>query len=151
VVRDVRVLTSKAVLGTRMNGVKCPSWGVKGGKAGKSGYFVVNPGTPQERHLSPFGDNLALQYGDIVRVVTSGGGGWGNPAERDPLVVLQDVKDGFVSVHSAREDYGVVIEPDTWKIDWQQTQERRAAMPSSPPLFDRGSFYGQMEGARHRV
>jgi N-methylhydantoinase B len=148
VVRDVRVLTPKAILGTRMNGVKCPSWGVKGGKAGKSGYFVVNPGTPQERHVPPFGDNLELQYGDIVRVVTSGGGGWGNPAERDPLMVLQDVKDGFVSAHSACEDYGVVIEPETWKIDWRQTQERRAAMPSSPPLFDRGTFYEQMEKAR---
>ena len=106
----VRVLTPKAILGTRMNGVKCPSWGVKGGKAGKSGYFVVNPGTPQERRIPPFGDNLELQYGDIVRVVTSGGGGWGNPAERDSLAARQDVKDGFVSLHSAREDYGVVIE-----------------------------------------
>ena len=67
---------------------------------------------------------------------------------RDPLVVLQDVKDGFVSVYSAREDYGVVIEPDTWKIDWRQTQERRAVMPSSPPLFDRGPFYVQMEATR---
>jgi N-methylhydantoinase B/oxoprolinase/acetone carboxylase alpha subunit len=81
-------------------------------------------------------------------VVTSGGGGWGNPAERDPLAVLQDVKDGFISLHSAREDYGVVIELETWKIDWRQTQERRAARPSSPPLFDRGEFYKQMEKAR---
>ena len=78
----------------------------------------------------------------------TGGGGWGNPAERDPLAVLQDVKDGFVSVHSACEDYGVVIEPDTWKIDWRQTQERRAAMPAAPPLFDRGTFYEQMERVR---
>ncbi len=111
---------------------------------------MVNPGTPQERHIPPFGDNLELQYGDIVRVVTSGGGGWGNPAARDPLAVLQDVKDGFVSVHSAREDYGVVIEPETWKIDWRQTQERRAVMPSFPPLFDRGTFYEQMERVRSR-
>ena len=86
--------------------------------------------------------------GDIVRVVTSGGGSWGNPAERDPLAVLQDVKDGFVSVHRACEDYGVVIAPDTWKIDWRQTQARRAALPSSPPLFDRGEFYEQMERVR---
>ena len=109
---------------------------------------MVNPGTPQERPISPFGDNLELQYGDIVRVVTSGGGGWGNPAERDPLAVLQDVKDGFISVCSASEDYGVVIEPDTWKIDWHQTQERRATMSFSPPLFDRGILYEQMEKAR---
>jgi N-methylhydantoinase B len=151
VVRDVRVLAQKAVLGTRMNGVKCPSWGVKGGKAGKSGYFVVNPGTPREQNVPPFGDNLELQYGDILRVVTSGGGGWGNPAERDPLVVLQDVKDGFVSVNSARHDYGVVIEPETWKIDWRQTQQCRAAMASVLPLFDRGAGYAQLEHARQTV
>jgi N-methylhydantoinase B/oxoprolinase/acetone carboxylase alpha subunit len=50
---------------------------------------------------------------------SSHGGGWGNAAQRDPLAVLQNVKDGFVSVHSSREDYGVVIEPETWKIDWR--------------------------------
>jgi hypothetical protein len=42
----------------------------------------------------------------------------------------------------------VVIELETWKIDWRQTQEHRAARPSSPPLFDRGEFYKQMEKAR---
>ncbi len=148
VVRDVRVLTAKAILGTRMNGVKCPAWGVKGGKAGRSGYFVVNPGTPQEKVVAPFGDNVELQYGDVLRVVTSGGGGWGNPAARDPLLVFQDVKDGFVSVRSAREEYGVVIEPETWKIDWRRTQECRAAMPSTVPLFDRGTVFERLEAAR---
>ena len=69
-------------------------------------------------------------HGDIVRVVTSGGGGWGNPAERDPLAVLQDVKDGFVSVHSAREDYGVVIGP----IPGRSTGVRRK-VPCCHALF----------------
>jgi N-methylhydantoinase B len=151
VVRDVRVLTERAILGTRMNGVKCPAWGVKGGRTGKSGMFLINPGTPQEQTVPPFGDNVELHYGDILRVITSGGGGWGNPAHRDPLVVLQDVKDGFVSVASACSDYGVVIEPDTWKIDWRQTYQRRAAMPSSPPLFDRGAFFARLETARQHA
>ena len=97
------------------------------------------------------GDNVELHYGDILRVITSGGGGWGNPAHRDPLVVLQDVKDCFVSVASACSDYGVVIEPDTWKIDWRQTYQRRAAMPSSPPLFDRGAFFARLETARQHA
>ena len=83
--------------------------------------------------------------------MTSGGGGWGNPAERDPLQILQDVKDGLVSVHRAREDYGVVIEPETWKIDWLQTQERRRAMPASMPLFDRGPAYDQLETERQQA
>ena len=99
--------------------------------------------------MPPFGDNLELHHGDVLRVMTSGGGGWGNPAERDPLQVLQDVKDGFVSLQSAREEYAVGIEADTWKIDWRQTQELRRAMPTSPPLFDRGMAYAQLEQARH--
>jgi N-methylhydantoinase B len=148
VVRDVRLLAPSVTLGTRMNGVKSPSWGVKGGKAGKPGRILVNPGTLQEREISPFGDNIELRCGDVLRIVTSGGGGWGNAAERDPLQVLQDVKDGFVSLPSAREDYGVVIEAETWKIDWRQTQECRRAMPASPPLFDRGAAYEQLERAR---
>jgi N-methylhydantoinase B len=149
VIRDVQVLAPTVVLGTRMNGVKSQSWGVKGGNAGKSGCFIINPGTPQQRQVPPFGDNLELHHGDVLRVMTSGGGGWGNPAERDPLQVLQDVKDGFVSLQSAREEYAVVIEADTWKIDWRQTQDLRRAMPASPPLFDRGMAYARLEQARH--
>ncbi len=151
VVRDVEVLAPKVVLGTRMNNVKSQSWGVKGGNAGQSGRFIINPGTPHERQVPPFGDNVELQAGDVLRVMTSGGGGWGNPAERDPLQILQDVKDGLVSVHRAREDYGVVIEPETWKIDWLQTQERRRAMPASMPLFDRGPAYDQLETERQKA
>jgi N-methylhydantoinase B len=148
VVRDVEILAPKVTLGTRMNGVKSQSWGVKGGRAGQSGCFIVNPGTPQERRIPPFGDDIELRSGDILRVMTSGGGGWGNAAERDPLHVLQDVKDGFVSLRSAGEDYGVVIEPETWKIDWRQTQDRRRAMPSAPPLFHRGASYERLERVR---
>jgi N-methylhydantoinase B len=150
VVRDVQVLAPTVVLGTRMNGVKSQSWGVKGGTAGKSGCFIVNPGTLRERCLPPFGDNLELCHGDVLRVMTSGGGGWGNPVERDPLQVLQDVKDGFVSWQSARADYGVVIEVETWKIDWRHTQDLRRAMPVSPPLFDRGAAYEQLEQQRQQ-
>ena len=144
VVRDVRVLAPQVTLGTRMNNVKSPSWGVTGGKAGAHGRILVNPGTPEEREIPPFGDNIELHQGDVLRIMTSGGGGWGNPAERDPLFVLQDVKDGCVSVENAREDYGVVIEPETWKIDWRHTQDRRQAMPVAP-MFDRGTVFDTLE------
>lgn len=148
VVRDVRVLSPTAVLGTRMNGVKNPSWGVRGGRAGRSGRFVVNPGRPDEREVAPFGDNIELRQGDVLRVITSGGGGWGPPAERDPLLVLQDVRDGFVSLASARDDYGVVLDPETGKIDWRETERRRAAMPAPAGLFDRGPWFEQEEARR---
>ncbi len=151
VVRDVHVLAPSVTLGTRMNNLKSPSWGVKGGRAGAVGRMVLNPDTPQAREIPPFGDNIELQQGDVLRIMTSGGGGWGNPAARDPLDVLQDVKDGFVSVEHASDDYGVVIEPDTWKIDWRQTQERRRAMAIEPPMFDRGPSFEALEQQRAHV
>lgn len=91
---------------------------------------------------------IELRQGDILRIMTSGGGGWGNPAEREPLDVLQDVKDGFVSVARGREDYGVVIEPESWKIDWRQTQKCRRAMGSNSPMFDRGPSFERLEQQR---
>ena len=144
VVRDVRVLAPQVTLGTRMNNVKSPSWGVTGGKTGTHGRILVHPETPEEREIPPFGDNIELHQGDVLRIMTSDDGGWGNPAERDPLFVLQDVKDGCVSVENAREDYGVVIEPETWKIDWRHTQDRRQAMPVAP-MFDRGTVFDTLE------
>ncbi|ETW99687.1 MAG: hypothetical protein ETSY1_14075 [Candidatus Entotheonella factor] len=148
VIRDVRVLAPSVTLGTRMNNLKSPSWGVKGGGSGAIGRIILHPDTPQARDIPPFGDNIELQQGDMLRIMTSGGGGWGNPAERDPLDVLQDVKDGFVSVARGREDYGVVIEPETWKIDWRQTQECRRTMTANPPMFDRGPSFEQLEQQR---
>ncbi|PON13949.1 methylhydantoinase [Candidatus Entotheonella serta] len=151
VVRDVQVLAPTVTLGTRMNNLKSPSWGVQGGRSGSVGRIVLNPDTPQARNLAPFGDNIELQQGDILRIMTSGGGGWGNPAEREPLEVLQDVKDGFVSVARGRDDYGVVIEAETWKIDWRQTQECRQAMAATAPMFDRGPAFEQLERQRQAV
>src|SRR5574341_255686 len=59
-------------------------------------------------------------------LLPQGGVGWGNPAERGPLMVLLDVKDSFVSAGKrARDDNGVPVDPETWKIDWQQTGARR--------------------------
>jgi N-methylhydantoinase B len=148
VVRDVELLAARATLGTRMNGVKCPPWGVKGGRAGRSGRFVVNPGTSAERLVAPFGDDVELVRGDVLRVITSGGGGWGHPADRDALTVLQDVKDGFVSLEGARDDYGVLVDPETWKIDWRATDARRASVRRDLPLFDRGEWFAAEEARR---
>ena len=66
--------------------------------------------------------------GDVpAAMVTSegGGGGWGDPLERSPDAVLDDVRQGYVSIASAREDYGVVIDPDTLQIDRTATQALR--------------------------
>ena len=58
-----------------------------------------------------------LEDGDIVRVVFAGGGGLGDPRERDPERVLEDVRNGLVSLEAARETYGVVVCDDRSGID----------------------------------
>ena len=67
---------------------------------------------------------LLLTAGDVLRVLT-GGGGYGDPCERPPEAVLSDVLDGKVSCQAARESYGVVIDAET--IDEAQTRRLRSA------------------------
>ena len=57
-----------------------------------------------------------------------GGGGYGDPLERDPELVVKDVTDGYVSLAAAAEQYGVVMDPETLKVDVGATREKRAAM-----------------------
>ena len=64
--------------------------------------------------------------GTSVMVATAGGGGWGNPLDRDPASVREDVLDEFVSIESARNDYGVIINPETLDVDVKATEILRA-------------------------
>jgi N-methylhydantoinase B len=139
VIRDVEVLSEEMHLATRMNGLKVPAWGVKGGQAGRCGRFVLNPGTPAERELPSISEDIRLVKGDVLRVMTSGGGGWGNPSERPPERVAEDVLDGFITADGARRDYGVALSNDG-EVDWSETEYLRRKMPTDRPFFDRGQL-----------
>jgi N-methylhydantoinase B len=145
VIRDVRVLCDAAELGNRMENSKFPPYGVAGGGAGRPGKILLNPGTAQERDIPPTSDGIKLKDGDLLRLMTCGGGGWGDPFTRDPLVVQQDVARGFVSVQGALEDYGVMLDHLTLEIDQAATEELRKDRPSRLPLFDRGPTFAQAE------
>jgi N-methylhydantoinase B len=56
---------------------------------------------------------------------TPGGGGYGNPLEREPEMVERDVMEGYISLEKAKEDYGVVINPETTKVDGEKTRKLR--------------------------
>jgi N-methylhydantoinase B len=112
VVREYEVLAEHAVLSMRIDSVVNPPWGVGGGMPGGTGRAVVNPGTPRERQLAPLSDGTVLRRGDILLLETGGGGGQGHPFDRPAEQVLQDVRDGFVSIGAARRDYGVAIAGD---------------------------------------
>ena len=66
-----------------------------------------------------------MQPGDVVSYRTCGGGGYGPPVEREPLLVLRDVREGKVGLERAREIYRVAIDPATWTIDEAATVQLR--------------------------
>jgi N-methylhydantoinase B len=103
--------------------------GAAGGGPGRTGDLTVNPGTAEENHLPTRYADYPLKEGDIFRLETPGGGGLGDPLERDPAKVLGDVAQGYVSPQRAERDYGVMVvkQGRTWEIDETATARLRAA------------------------
>ena len=86
----------------------CPPWGLRGGGSGQvAGTLVKGPG--EESFRAPGNSPPTWPAGTEVLYLTAGGGGWGDPLDRDPVRVRSDVREGYVSARSAREDYGVVL------------------------------------------
>jgi len=147
IMRDVRVLADDATLGLRLDNCKHPAFGVNGGQAGAPGLVVVNPDTPEAYELRTMGDGNQLKKGDLIRIVTPGGGGWGSPLERPAEAVLDDVLDGFVSTESAYRDYGVVLDRDGVSLDRTATAARRAELEEPRGMFHRDGYFGGPAGA----
>ena len=137
VVREYEVLAESALMAVRIDSVKNPPWGVAGGMNGGSGSCVLNPGTAGARVLPPLSDGTVLKRGDVVRLQTGGGGGWGHPFDRAPALVLADVLGGFTSVEAAARDYGVVIRDGA--VDTAATAALRGSRPAAG-LFHRREY-----------
>ena len=83
--------------------------GINGGKPGRPGAWILNRGRPDERVLPPKLTNLRIKAGDTMTMIAAGGGGFGDPAKRDPAAVRRDVQEGYVSREAARSEYGIEI------------------------------------------
>jgi N-methylhydantoinase B len=152
--KDIRLLQDASFISTADRSILSP-YGLRGGKAALPYRAVVNPGTPEERHLEGLVDDLPLQKGDLLRLMTTGGGGWGDPLERDPALVLLDVVQRKVSAESAREDYGVALtgEAEHLAVDVPTTVRVRRQMAAERgplPLIDRGPGYERLAGRSSR-
>ncbi len=99
---------------------KYPPHGLFGAGPGAGARFLVN-----EQTGDPSGLTLCLP-GDVIQFASAGGGGYGDPLQRDPQAVEADVVNGYVSIEKAREDYGVVIDPATLSVDAAETEKIRA-------------------------
>ena len=138
-IREVEVLAREAMVSMRIDSVDNPPWGVAGGMGAGPGRCVVNPGRPDERVIKPLSDGNIVRRGDILRIETGGGGGFGHPFDREPERVLDDVVNGFVSPTSAERDYGVVLGSDSLTVDANATARKRAKRPATA-LFHRGTY-----------
>jgi N-methylhydantoinase B len=149
--KDVRCLADGHLSITAYRTVFGP-FGVNGGKAGMPGVCYINPGTPEEEKLVYRKQMVPVKKGDLVRITTPGGGGWGDPLKRDPEAVRLDVNRGLVSAESAMVDYGVVlVEVDNprfpYALDAEATLSRRAELAANRPplkLIDRGPAFNKM-------
>ena len=99
-----------------------PPEGLFGGEHEAKAQFLIN-GKPG----NPYG-LTQLNPGDVVVMDAAGGGGYGDSLDRDPELIESDVADGYVSLKSAEEDYGVVINPDTIKVDRDATEKLRNSL-----------------------
>jgi N-methylhydantoinase B len=127
-------------------------WGLRGGRAGRPFSVTIDPGGPNEREVDALADAEPVLAGEVIRIRTTGGGGWGDPLDRPYQEVLRDVGWGKVSVAGAAADYGVVVTggADEPVVDVAGSDalraERRASRSGDEPFFDRGPGYARLSG-----
>jgi N-methylhydantoinase B len=128
--KHIRLLRDAAFVSTADRS-RLGCYGVAGGMAG-----LPYEASVDGKALPGMNDDVPLPAGTLLRLRTTGGGGWGDPFEREPELVLQDVVRGLVSIESAERDYGVVI------TDGGIAELRRPAR--ARPFIDRGRGYDLM-------
>ena len=110
-----------------------PPWGLFGGKEGAPNqYYIIRDGR-QTDFKTLFGtvtnskvSEVPLKAGDIFGIAAGGGGGYGDPLERDPSMVERDFNLGYLSIGKAADDYGVVIDQSSHQVDQEATKRLRA-------------------------
>ena len=106
---------------------KYPPWGLWNGKPGAPSAHLLR--LPGERDFKKVDVSRHWVPANAEAVIaTAGGGGWGDPLERDPERVRWDVIEEYISLKAAREEYGVVLDPNALDIDWEETVRLRAEL-----------------------
>ena len=145
--KDVRLLVDAHLILTA-DRVHLGCYGVNGGAAGQPYQTIINP-EGEARTLPGLVDGHPLRAGDLVRIVTTGGGGWGDPLLRDTEQVRMDVVRGVVSQEAAGDSYGVIFVAgsEPLAVDDKASAKQRAKIRASRgelPLIDRGPGYTSM-------
>ena len=124
--REITVLEPEVTLTISSDRNRLRPWGVFGGKSASPAVCRLTDAQGRELQLRSK-DTRRIHQGDTVCTMTSGGGGWGAPYERDPEKVRWDVIEGLISQERARTEYGVALtEPDI-NVDTEETARLRAS------------------------
>ncbi|HIF67020.1 MAG TPA: hydantoinase B/oxoprolinase family protein [Acidimicrobiia bacterium] len=149
--KEIRVFASDAKFMSIADRSILSCWGLNGGLAGSPFKVTINPGCEDERVMDGLCDREPVEQGSLIRVETTGGGGWGDPLERDISLVRLDVIQGKVSETAAEELYGVkfVSDQNDFEVDAIQTQTKRDELAESRgtlKFFDRGPGFELLAG-----
>jgi len=115
-VRDYRIVADEAWYTGTFGRHKFTPWAMEGGQEGPPNYTKFFFADGREPVVVGKSARVHLKNGDVARLITASGGGWGNPYERPVEAVQKDVKDGYITVEMAEKDYGVLIDPDTLAV-----------------------------------
>ncbi|HEY8341551.1 MAG TPA: hydantoinase B/oxoprolinase family protein [Calditerricola sp.] len=138
-IRDYRILNPSGAFFTGTFGRhKFRPWGMHGGGDGTNNRFeIYRQGADRPELVRGKGARIPLAAGDLVRLITANGGGYGSPLERDPERVARDVRDGYITPETALRDYGVVVDAGG-NIDWLATEAERRRRTAATPAPSRG-------------
>lgn len=129
--RDYRFLEEEGILQVRSDRRRFRPYGLYGGWPGKPSLNFLNPDT--DNRLLPSKLTMNIKREDIFRHELAGAGGWGDPLDREPWRVLKDVRNEMVGIKAASDVYGVIIDPESWRVDEAATGKRRAELRARRP------------------
>ena len=125
--KDIELLSDNVSFYNLGDRAKYPPYSLDSGKPGSLAKTVLNPDTSAATVLESKG-TYRLKSGDVISWRTAGGGGYGNPLQRDAERVRLDVMRGFITLEHAEQAYGVIIDSVHHEIDVESTAARRKGM-----------------------
>jgi N-methylhydantoinase B/oxoprolinase/acetone carboxylase alpha subunit len=131
-IRQIRINAKELRVSAFIEKETIQPWGLFGGKPGKNSAILARRGdgadfaTFNTASNGKFSDIL-LQWGAVITLVTSGGGGYGDPLERDFERIAEDVRQGFLGREQGEREYGVVLKDGSPEVDMERTRTLREA------------------------
>lgn len=104
---------------------KIPPFGICGGLSGAFSKYILRKRSGEERIINSKISRIPFEEGDTFTIMAPGGGSYGNPFQRDPEKIAEDLRDELITPEFAKTYYGVIIDKKTGKIDKVKTRKYR--------------------------